>query len=208
MCRTFFNPISLFTSDLWCSPRINVSSFLDTYLFADDTNCPHTCDGEKSKLINEPNKLFEWIKKNVLSLNISKTQVLQTHGKNDLTIELDGELLLKQPLVTYLGIKIDERFNFTSHIQDIVKKVSKQMFIVWRLRHLVSRDVVIRYYNVYIKPGGLHQKIRCIDIRLHLTQPFTSNLLATKKTTQNNFLQKLKVTFQFTFRRFRNSKHL
>ena len=45
VCRTFFNPISLFTSDLWCSPRIilcpllfliyvnglpNVSSFLDT----------------------------------------------------------------------------------------------------------------------------------------------------------------------------------
>ena len=127
--------------------------FLDTYLFRDDTNCLHTCDdGEKSKLNNELNKLFEWIKKNELSLNISKTQVLQIHGKNDLTIALDGELLFKQPLVNYLGIKIDERFNFTSHIQDTAKKVSKQIFIVSRLRHLVSRDVVMRYYNVYNKP--------------------------------------------------------
>ena len=131
----------------------NVSSFLDTYLFADYTNCLYTRDdGEKSKLNNELNKLFEWIKKNELSLNISKTQVLQIHGKNDLTIELDGELLFKQPLVIYLGIKIYERFNFTRHIQDIVKKFSKQIFIVSRLQHLVSRNVVIRYYNVYIKP--------------------------------------------------------
>ena len=130
----------------------NVSSFLDTYLFADDTNCLYTGDdGEKSKLNNELNKLFEWIKKNKLSRNISKPQVLQIHGKNDLIIELDGELLFKQPLVIYLGIKIYERFNFTSHIQDIVKKFSKQIFIVPRLRHLVSRNVVIRYYNVYIK---------------------------------------------------------
>ena len=60
----------------------NVSSFLDTYLFADDTNCLYTCDdGEKSKLNNELNKLFEWIKKNELLLSISKTQVLQIHGK-------------------------------------------------------------------------------------------------------------------------------
>ena len=42
----------------------NVSSFLDTYFFADDANCLYTCDdGEKSKLNNELNKLFEWIKK-------------------------------------------------------------------------------------------------------------------------------------------------
>ena len=83
-----------------------VSSFLDTYLFTDDTHCLYTCDdGEKSELNNELNKLFAWIKKNELSLNISKTQVLQIHGENDLTIELYGELLFKQPLVTYLGIR-------------------------------------------------------------------------------------------------------
>ena len=66
----------------------------------------HCDDGEKSKLINELNKLFVWIKKNEFSMNISKTQVLQIHGKNDLTLELDGELLFKQRLVTYLGIKL------------------------------------------------------------------------------------------------------
>ena len=139
MFRSFLNPISLFTCDLWCSQRKrflsplrfliykndlpNISSFLDTYLFADYTKCLYTCDdGEKSKLNNELNKWFEWIKNNELSLNNSKTQVLQSHEKNDLTLELDGELLFKQPLVKYLGIKIDERFNFTSHIQDIIKK--------------------------------------------------------------------------------------
>ena len=34
----------------------------------------------------------------------------------------------------------------------LLKKISKQIFIVSRLRHLVSRDVVIRYYNVCNKP--------------------------------------------------------
>ena len=92
----------------------NVSSFLDTYLFANDTNWLYICDGEKSKLNIELNKMLEWIKKNELSLNISKT--LQFLEKNDITLELDDELLFKQSLVTYLGIKIDGRFNFTSHI--------------------------------------------------------------------------------------------
>ena len=32
VCRTFFNPISLFTSDLWCSPRINFGSAFIPYL--------------------------------------------------------------------------------------------------------------------------------------------------------------------------------
>ena len=49
----------------------NGSSFLDIYLFADDTNCLYNCDdGDKSKLNNELIKLFEWIKKNEISLNI------------------------------------------------------------------------------------------------------------------------------------------
>ena len=139
MFRTFFNLFSLFLPVacgvpqgsilgsllflIYLNDPPNVSSLLDTYLFADDTNCLYSCDdGEKSKLNNELNKLFEWIKKNELSLKFSKTQALQFHGKDDLTLELDGELLFKQPLATYLGIKIDERFNFTSHIQDIVKK--------------------------------------------------------------------------------------
>ena len=58
------------------------SSFLNIYLFADDTNCLYTRDDcEKLKLKNELNKMFEWIKKNERSLIILKTQFLQTLGK-------------------------------------------------------------------------------------------------------------------------------
>ena len=54
--------------------------------------------------------------------------------------------------VKYLGVLIDEELKFTDHINRVSKKISKAIGIVSKLRHFVSKEVTLLYYNLYIKP--------------------------------------------------------
>ena len=54
--------------------------------------------------------------------------------------------------VKYLGIWVDRNLKFGEHAQYLIKKLGKHLGIVSRLRHFVSKNVLLKYYNFYVKP--------------------------------------------------------
>ena len=52
----------------------------------------------------------------------------------------------------YLGIHIDPKLSFHSHIKHEVKKLSKQLSVIARLRHYLPRGTLLKYYQTYIEP--------------------------------------------------------
>ena len=84
-------------------------------------------------------------------MNIERTQVLQI-GLPYHDVILDGKIIYRQNVVNYLGVYIDHKLNFSHHIHKVVTKISKHLNVLFRLRQLVSRNFLIRYYNVYVKP--------------------------------------------------------
>ena len=111
-----------------------------TYLFADDANL--IISEKKSlnscldkELMNVPS----WISLNKLALSIPKTQMLQfNHTSN---VQFMGANLANDESAKYLGIHIDTKLSFHSHIKHVLKKLSKHLSVISRLRHYVPRGL-------------------------------------------------------------------
>ena len=121
-------------------------------LFADDTNIEAIgcCYADVSEDLKNLNR---WLDQNKLVLNMTKTT--QINFKNNsfkkkfslCETEINIDVVCK-----YLGIKIDSKLSFKTHIDYVKKKISKQCGILAKLRHYVPREQLIRYYKTNIAP--------------------------------------------------------
>ena len=92
--------------------------------FADDTNLLIINKSLKrlNKLLNIDRKnLTNWLNANKISLNVSKTEltIFKAKGKPlgfNLEIKLNGKILHATDPVKYLGVKIDSKLNWKSHV--------------------------------------------------------------------------------------------
>ena len=133
-----------------------VSSKLNFYLFADDTNILYANNNLKSleSVVNEElRKVCEWLNTNKLSLNTSKSNFVIFHPfqrKPDYNVTLkmyDNDLkiltsLERKHYVKYLGVLIDSHLSWRYHIEYISSKISKGVGIIARLRHFVPTSTL------------------------------------------------------------------
>ena len=128
-----------------CCPNVT------TYLFADDANLIYS----KKKLLTscldkELMNVPPWMSLNKLALNIPKTQMLQFNHRSN--VQFMGVNLVNDESAKYLGIRIDPKLSFHSHIKHVVKKLSKKLSVIARLRHYAPRGTLLKYYQTYIEP--------------------------------------------------------
>ena len=87
---------------------------------------------------------------NKLALNIPKKQMLQfNHTSN---VQFMGVILANDESAKFLGVRIDTKLSFHSHIEHVVKNLSKQLSVIPRLRHYVPRGILLKYNQKYIEP--------------------------------------------------------
>ena len=94
--------------------------------------------------------LPSWMSLNKLALNIPETQMLQFNQTSN--VPFMGVNLVFDESAKYLEIHINLKLSFHSHIKHIVKKLSKQLSVIARLRHYVPRGTLLKYYRKYIEP--------------------------------------------------------
>ena len=124
---------------------------LTTYLFADDANLIYSKKKSLTSCLDkELMNVPSWMSLNKLALNIRKTQMLQfNHTSN---VQFMGVYLVNDESAKSLGIDIDTKLSFHSHIKHLVKRLSKQLSVIARLRHYVSRGTLLKYYQTFIEP--------------------------------------------------------
>ena len=127
-------------------------------LFADDANLlisrnkPVLVETE-TEFQKELQDVDGWIKVNKLSLNVPKSHCMPFKKKNrKQEFAMGSELLQISDIVKYLEILIDRNLKFQEHIEYLLKKLGKHIGVISRLRHFVSRSVLLKYYNFYVKP--------------------------------------------------------
>ena len=54
--------------------------------------------------------------------------------------------------VKYFGVLIDNNLTWKTHIQPTNLKLAKSIGVLSRLRHIVSKDILVSIYNVFIPP--------------------------------------------------------
>ena len=101
----------------------NISSKLDIFLFADDTNIYYENESfiELEKTVNKELKnLYLWLSVNRLALNIEKTNFLIFHPFNkplkyNVTIKIHKKAILEAKYIKYLGVLIDSILSWKEH---------------------------------------------------------------------------------------------
>ena len=126
-------------------------------LFADDTFL--CAQNENIKLLEEEvnveiNKVHQWLVSNKLTLNISKSKFMIVSNKKCLTnkfkVCIQDTPLEKCDHYKYLGVIIDNKLNWKSHIEYISTKISKACGVLAKLRHCISSNVLVEVYHALI----------------------------------------------------------
>ena len=143
----------------------NVSDFLHSILYADDTCVGCVLLNRKKflnlvKLLNsELDKLSIWLNANKISLNqvnVKKSYYMVFHRAK---IKLDKHAAIKVNGVSlqctnsfkYLGVIITHKLNWTQHIAHVKNKVSKGIGIMYRARNYLTKSILKSlYFHTYI----------------------------------------------------------
>ena len=133
----------------------NVSRRLKFYLFADDTNIYYDSDTIKDltkKVNNELKYVKRWLDANKLSLNITKTNYIIFHSSVDSTplniaIKIGKKHIAKVKYIKFLGVLLDEHLTWRYHITELSKKLARTCGILFKVRGLLPRSILIMLYN-------------------------------------------------------------
>ena len=113
----------------------------DLFSFSDDNNLSsvgHAMDETKALLINETEAALNWIEANEMIANPEKFhQMFLSPNKqgliNQQSIDIRGISLKSETKFTLLGVDIDNRLAFHSHINNICRKAANQINALKRL---------------------------------------------------------------------------
>ena len=134
------------------------STMLKFYLFADDTTVFYSdkTNPETEALLNlELSKVSDWLAANKLSLNVGKSNFLHFHHgksrKEILNIMIDDTEVKEKESTKYLGVMMDNKLNWKTHIQITQTKLSKGICILAKTRYFVTDKVMLNLYYSYFQ---------------------------------------------------------
>ncbi len=141
-------------------------SYISKYvLFADDTNI--FCSGENLQLldmiITELNKLKTWFHRNKLSLNLNKTKIMLFGNCNtEVKVSTDNVNIERVYENKFLGVILDHRICWKSHIEYIRSKLPRNIAIMGKSKFILDQkssyilycSLVLPYLNYCVEVWG------------------------------------------------------
>ena len=140
---------------------INDIFFIDNdvtiYNYADD-NCVSYAHNDidiiKNVLECDVKKMLYWFKINSLEANLSKFQSMLLKNKNvnaeDFNIIVDNDTIDLTVSMNVLGINIDDKLNFKSHVSNMCNKAGRQFNVLQRLEGSLDYANRLSIYKSFI----------------------------------------------------------
>ena len=120
-------------------------------IYADDTTIYAHSENLKDLsniLQHEVMQISEWVTENKMKLNISKTKCLvicSDHAQKKehlLNISLEGVPIEQVKEARLLGVTIDERLSWATHINNIITKMSRSISIIRRSAYFLTNTTI------------------------------------------------------------------
>ena len=166
----------------------NVSEFLFTILYADDTSA--ILNGKHLlNLLNTINTelkiLTIWLNANKLSLNVKSHYYILFHRTRikipDIPIEIrmNNNLLKQTSCIKYLGVFIDSKLSWIQHInyRYVKNKVSKCVGIMYKARRYLDKKSLVNLYHSFVYPYLIY----CIEVWGNASQCHLQQLYLVQK---------------------------
>lgn len=124
-------------------------------LFADDTTIFYygkNFDDIRNNMVNDLEIIWDWLKFNKLSINISKSSFMfiskQNIKLNKDPIMLDGQKIIYCNYIKFLGLYIDENLTWKIHINKVKEKIVPYVGIISKIRHyLPLKQLKLVYFS-------------------------------------------------------------
>jgi len=139
------------------------SNILKPVIFADDTTligdlesfAPQNGNDTVSNCLNrELDKVKSWLNANQLTLNVGKTKFLLYKMKNKTLptpkVKIGGIEIERVTSFNFLGIVVDEKLNWSPHINVISTKISRAIGILNQLKHVFPHHILVTLYHSLI----------------------------------------------------------
>ena len=186
-----------FYFSLYINDFENCSTLCHFHLFADDSNLFLSNknirvleDNANSALI----EVSEWLNTNKLSLNVEKSNHVIFHPPqqkvHSINITVHQKKLEHKEYIKYLGVLIDSKLSWKSHIWEILKKVSRSVGILAKMRHYANINVLTKFFYAIIYPFLIYDLLAwgstypATLIRILLLRNFT------KESSSDNYFLK------------------
>lgn len=114
---------------------------LDAYLYADDlaVNFSNSCHQSMISIYDNLNfTVFDWCNANYLTINPSKSEDLEFN------INSNNSSVVKS--IKFLGIHLESGLGWNTHIQNVMNKISKSLYMLRILKNNVSTDTLLAAY--------------------------------------------------------------
>ena len=138
---------------------INSSDFFKLTLFADDSTFSSSFDRNQTDIANHLNSELEniwtWLLANKLKLNAEKSKFVVFSYRRDvevLPIRIGSSDIDEDRTAKFLGINIDSKLNFESHVRFISSKISKSIGIIFKLNNFLPVDILEILYQSLVQP--------------------------------------------------------
>lgn len=127
------------------------------YVYADDCNA--IVVGNKANAASDTTettrKAYDWLNQNRLSLSIEKTQVISFISRggtaDEISIDISGEQIRQVEECSFLGVILDSKLNWKSHVNVVCSKVSRSCYALKQLRGLLTRETLITIYHAIVE---------------------------------------------------------
>ena len=125
-------------------------------IFADDTNMFYSSKDPKQlqSVVNEElGKVLKFCAANMLSINFKKTNYMIITSPNKKTnINITVCSIGQKSQIKYLGVFIDEHLKWDAQLQHINNKITKNIGILFKLRHYMPMSTLKQLYYTLINP--------------------------------------------------------
>ena len=119
-----------------------------TFKYADDTTVviAHKDADVAERIGGIIDKMTIWCKTNRLVLNFSKTQIMTINPNSTLNLHPNNQSNIK-----LLGVVFNCRLKWDDHIDTIVKRASRKLYILYSLKNVVGKKELIILYKSLIE---------------------------------------------------------
>ena len=140
----------------------NSSNLFNFLMYADDTTlycCLEDIASEdKAHTLNiELERVHSWLNANRLTLNVNKTKYMlfckrRNNHTTELTLRLNNNDIQSVTEFNFLGLYLNSKLNWDTHINVIGKKISRAVGIIKKLQLLLPKTILISLYNALVLP--------------------------------------------------------
>ena len=139
----------------------DLSTTCPLYKYVDDCTMFEVCTTGATSVIQESaDTAAKWSKENDMCINASKSfELIIDFSKNHqlskvaIPIVMDGTVITRIDSVKLLGVTISSNLTWNAHVDNIVKKASKRIYVLYQLKRAgISQSDLMKIYLSIIRP--------------------------------------------------------